>query len=66
MVIVKVEPPGWIHQLICTFGRLAVLAGALWKGRSEYKEMMNVGFRKYFHTTVKQKRSKFFNGFGFF
>jgi len=42
-----------IHQGICTIGRLFVLFGALWKGRSEYKEMTNLGLKKYFQTTVK-------------
>jgi hypothetical protein len=42
-----------VHQIICTLGRLFVLGGAIWKGRSEYKEMMSLGIRKYFQTTVK-------------
>jgi hypothetical protein len=41
-----------IHQTICTIGRLLVLAGAIWKGRAEYKEMSSMGLRKYFQTTV--------------
>jgi hypothetical protein len=40
-------------QTICAIGRLIVLAGAIWKGKSEFKEMNNLGIRKYFQTTVK-------------
>jgi hypothetical protein len=42
-----------IHQAICTIGRLFVLAGAIHKGRSEFHEMMSLGIKKYFQTTVK-------------
>ena len=42
-----------IHQTICAIGRLIVLAGAIWKGRGELKEMMSLGLKKYFQTTVK-------------
>jgi hypothetical protein len=52
-VITHVESPGMIYQMICTVGRLIVLAGAIWKGRLEYKEMTSLGLRKYFQTTVK-------------
>ena len=52
MVVTDIRPPGGIHQAICTIGRLIVLGGALWKGRSEFKEMSSVGVRKYFQTTV--------------
>jgi hypothetical protein len=45
-----------VHQIICTLGRLFVLGGAIWKGRSEYKEMTSLGIRKYFQTTVKINR----------
>jgi hypothetical protein len=51
-VIVKIESPGTTHQTICTIGRLLVLAGAIWKGRLEIKEMLNLGLRKYFEATV--------------
>ncbi|CAF3650671.1 unnamed protein product [Adineta steineri] len=50
-VIVDIEPSGMIVQGICTVGRMIVLAGAIWKGNSEFKEMNNVGIRKYFNTT---------------
>jgi hypothetical protein len=42
------------HQVVCTVGRILVLAGAIWKGRGEYNEMNTVGLRKYFQTTVKE------------
>ncbi len=42
-----------IVQIICAAGRMFVLAGAIWKGRSEFREMLNVGIRKYWQTTVK-------------
>ncbi len=51
-MIVKIESPGTTHQTICTIGRLLVLAGAIWKGRLEIKEMLNLGLRKYFEATV--------------
>jgi hypothetical protein len=44
-----------VHQMICTFGRLLVLAGAIWKGNGEYKEMTSLGIKKYFQTTVRKK-----------
>ena len=50
--VVSVEPPGMIHQSICAAGRLFVLAGAIWKGKSEYNEMQSLGLKKYFQTTV--------------
>ncbi|CAF0801749.1 unnamed protein product [Adineta ricciae] len=50
-VITNIEPPGMIHQGICAAGRLFVLAGAIWKGRSEYHEMTSLGIKKYFQTT---------------
>jgi hypothetical protein len=34
-------------------GRMFVLAGAIWKGKSEINEMMSLGVKKYFQTTVK-------------
>jgi hypothetical protein len=42
-----------LAETMCTIGRLIVLTGALWKGKSEFKEMNNLGIRKYFQTTVK-------------
>ena len=42
-----------IVQTVCTIGRLFVLAGALWKGKSEFNEMSSLGIRKYFQTTVR-------------
>lgn len=51
-MITNIEPLGPLYQLICTAGRLFVLAGAIWKGRSEYKEMQSLGLKKYFQTTV--------------
>lgn len=54
-VITSVELPDATHQAICTVGRMMVLAGALWKGRSEFKEMASMGIRKYFQTTVTEK-----------
>ena len=42
-----------IIQVICALGRLFVLAGAIWKGRNEIKEMTSLGVKKYFQTTVK-------------
>jgi hypothetical protein len=42
-----------IIQSICTIGRIFVLFGAIWKGRSEFKEMSSLGIKKYFQTTVK-------------
>jgi hypothetical protein len=35
-------------------GRMFVLAGAIWKGKSEINEMMSLGVKKYFQTTVKK------------
>jgi hypothetical protein len=52
MVVTSVEYPGVVHKMICTIGRLIVLAGAVSKGKSEIKEMTNMGIRKYFQTTV--------------
>jgi hypothetical protein len=51
-VVTSVEYPGGVHQIVCTIGRLIVLAGAISKGKSEIREMNNVGIRKYFQTTV--------------
>lgn len=42
-------------QALCTAGRLFVLAGAIWKGKSELNEMSSIGVRKYFQTTVTKK-----------
>ena len=53
-MVVSIEAPGMIHQSICTVGRMMVLAGAVWKGRSEFKEMTNLGVKKYFQTTVNK------------
>ncbi|CAF0874251.1 unnamed protein product [Rotaria sordida] len=50
-VVVSIEPLGWIQQAICTFGRLFVLAGAIWKGKAEFNEMTSMGIKKYFQTT---------------
>ncbi|CAF1036236.1 unnamed protein product [Rotaria magnacalcarata] len=50
-VVVKVEPAGTLIQVVCTIGRLFVLAGAIWKGKSEYNEMHSLGIKKYFQTT---------------
>ncbi|UJR21723.1 hypothetical protein I4U23_024800 [Adineta vaga] len=50
-VVTSMEPPGLILQFICTVGRLIVLGGAIWKGRSEFKEMNSLGIKKYFQTT---------------
>ncbi|CAF1171543.1 unnamed protein product [Rotaria sp. Silwood1] len=49
-VTISVEPPGLICQTLCTIGRLLVLAGAIWKGKSEFREINNIGIRKYFQT----------------
>jgi hypothetical protein len=59
-----------LHQSICAVGRMIVLAGAIWKGRGEYNEMMNLGVKKYFQTTVKfrfysLKKFTFFYSTGF-
>lgn len=59
--IVSVEPPGTIHQSICAVGRLFVLAGAIWKGKSEYNEMTSLGLKKYFQTTVNFSSSERFD-----
>ncbi|CAF3001819.1 unnamed protein product [Rotaria socialis] len=48
---ISVEPAGMLCQTICTIGRFFVLAGAIWKGRSELKEIATLGIRKYFQTT---------------
>jgi hypothetical protein len=45
-----------ITQGICTLGRLFVLAGAIYKGKSEFNEMTSLGIKKYFQTTVKEIR----------
>lgn len=52
MVVTSVEYPGGVHQIICTIGHLIVLTGAIIKGKSEVREMINVGIRKYFQATV--------------
>jgi hypothetical protein len=52
-VVTNIEGPGRTQQMICTIGRLFVLAGAIHKGKSEYNEMTSLGFRKYCQTTVK-------------
>ncbi|CAF4856033.1 unnamed protein product [Rotaria sp. Silwood1] len=51
MVVTSVEHPGGIHQIVRTIGHLIVLAGAVSKGKSEIREMINVGVRKYFQVT---------------
>lgn len=51
----NIEAPGIIHQTFCALGRLIVLMGALKKGKDEINEMFNVGVKKYFQTTVKEK-----------
>ncbi|CAF1031094.1 unnamed protein product [Rotaria sordida] len=51
MVITSVQYPGGIHQIVRIIGRLIVLAGAVLKGKSEIREMTNVGIRKYFQAT---------------
>ena len=51
-VVTMVEYPGGVYQIVCTIGHLIVLAGAISKGKSEIREMTNVGIRKYFRTTV--------------
>ncbi|CAF1556272.1 unnamed protein product [Rotaria magnacalcarata] len=50
-VTTSVQPAGMLCQTICTIGRFFVLAGAIWKGRSELKEIETLGIRKYFQTT---------------
>ena len=50
-----------IHQSICAVGRLFVLAGAIWKGKSEYNEMTSLGLKKYFQTTVNLLHQKRFD-----
>ncbi len=52
MAVTSVEYPGAVHRIMCTIGRLIVLAGAVLKSKSEIREMTNVGIRKYFQTTV--------------
>ncbi|CAF1042683.1 unnamed protein product [Rotaria sordida] len=49
-VTISVESPGIICQTICSIGRLLVLAGAIWKGKGELKEIRTLGIRKYFQT----------------
>ncbi|CAF3087395.1 unnamed protein product [Rotaria sp. Silwood2] len=49
-VVIGVEPAGTICQILCTVGRLFVLAGAIWKGKSEFREIKTIGIRKYFQT----------------
>ncbi|CAF0965109.1 unnamed protein product [Rotaria sordida] len=51
MVVISVQHPDGIHQIVCIIGRLIVLAGAILKGKSEIREMTNVGIRKYFQAT---------------
>lgn len=51
-MITSILYPGGPHRILCVIGRLIVLAGAIHKGRSEIKEMNNIGIRKYFQTTV--------------
>jgi hypothetical protein len=52
MVVISAEYQDAVRRIVCTIGRLIVLAGAIFKGRSEIREMANVGIRKYFQTTV--------------
>lgn len=56
-MITDVQSAGFIVQTLCTVGRLFVLAGAIWKGRAEFKEMSSLGLRKYFQTTVRNSLS---------
>jgi hypothetical protein len=52
MVVTGVEYPGFIHKLLCTIGRTIVFAGAVSKGKSEIREMGNIGVQKYFQASV--------------
>jgi hypothetical protein len=49
----KVGYSGDCYQFLRSIGRFIVLAGAVSKGKAEITEMMNVGIRKYFQTTVR-------------
>jgi hypothetical protein len=52
-VITNIEDPGRVVEIMCTIGHVIVLAGAVWKGKSEFNEMSSLGLRKYCQTTVK-------------
>ncbi len=53
MVVTSVEYPSFTHKLACTIGRTIVFAGAVSKGKSEIREMTNVGIQKYFRKSVR-------------
>jgi hypothetical protein len=59
-VVTGVEYPSFIHKLGCTIGRTIVLAGAVSKGKSEIREMTNLGIKKYFQTSVSFGISEFY------
>ncbi len=62
MMVTSIQYPGGTHQILCVIGHLIVLAGAIYKGRCEIKEMTSVGIRKYFQTTVSISTSDVYYG----
>ncbi len=63
MMVTSVEYPSFIHKLACTIGRTIVLAGAVSKGKSEIREMANLGIKKYFQTSVSFDISEIYHEF---
>src|SRR5579871_6925499 len=53
MVVVSIEYPSIIHEMICMIGHLIVLVGAGWKCISTTNEIATLGFKKYFQALVR-------------